>query len=137
MQLNHFSDKQLNALLSQAKQWLALDKQLKQYVPIVLHPHFKVVRVEQGVLIIHAHHAMVAARLKLLIPSLLVQVADTVFNIQSIRITHYPEQTAIEREKNFHIPAIAIEHFAQTAEKVAHHEHLAAAINQLVQRHQV
>ncbi|XXQ68207.1 DciA family protein [Neisseriaceae bacterium B1] len=137
MQLNQFNDKSLTSLLRQSQQWLALDKLVKQNVPVNLHAHFKVVCVEQGVLIVYAYHAMAAARLNLLKTALLQQLnSQGSLNIHNIRITQHPKQETLQKRKEFHIPQQALTQFAQTARKVSHHQSLSEALDNLVKHHQ-
>ena len=96
-------------LLQRSRYWQQLDDAAKRLLPANLHPHFRVACIEEGALIIHVSAPMAATRLKMLL--------------------HNP---AAAKSKNFHLSERALNSFEQTAEKVAHHPKLAAALQNLV-----
>jgi len=75
---------------------------------------------------------MAATRLKMLLPNLLPQLQELDPGIARIQIKTRPHNPAAAKSKNFHLSERALNSFEQTAEKVAHHPKLAAALQNLV-----
>ena len=119
-------------LLHRSRYWQQLDDAAKRLLPANLHPHFRVACIEEGALIIHVSAPMAATRLKMLLPSLLPQLQELDPNIARIQIKTRPHNPATAKSKNFHLSERALNSFEQTAEKVAHHPKLAAALQNLV-----
>ena len=75
---------------------------------------------------------MAATRLKMLLPNLLPQLQELDPSIVRIQIKTRPTNPEVPKSKNFHLSERALNSFEQTAEKVAHHPKLAAALQKLV-----
>ena len=119
-------------LIHRAHYWQQLDTATKRLLPTNLHPHFRVVCIEDGTLIIHVTAPMAATRLKMLLPSLLPKLQEIDSHITRIQIKTRPSNPQTPKSKNFHLSDRALNSFEQTAEKVAHHPKLAAALRKLV-----
>ena len=119
-------------LLQRSRYWQQLDAATKRLLPANLHPHFRVACIEEGALIIHVSAPMAATRLKMLLPNLLPQLQELDPGIARIQIKTRPHNPAAAKSKNFHLSERALNSFEQTAEKVAHHPKLAAALQNLV-----
>ena len=119
-------------LIHRARYWQQLDTATKRLLPTNLHPHFRVVCIEDGTLIIHVTAPMAATRLKMLLPSLLPKLQEIDSHIARIQIKTRPSNPQTPKSKNFHLSDRALNSFEQTAGKVDHHPKLAAALRKLV-----
>lgn len=119
-------------LIHRARYWQQLDTATKRLLPTNLHPHFRVVCIEDGTLIIHVTAPMAATRLKMLLPSLLPKLQEIDSHIARIQIKTRPSNPQTPKSKNFHLSDRALNSFEQTARKVDHHPKLAAALRKLV-----
>lgn len=119
-------------LLQRARYWQQLDTATKRLLPANLHPHFRIACIEEGALIIHVSAPMAATRLKMLLPNLLPQLQELDPSIARIQIKTRPHNPEAPKSKNFHLSERALNSFAQTAQKVAHHPKLATALQNLV-----
>ena len=119
-------------LLQRACYWQQLDAATKHLLPANLHPHFRVACIEEGALIIHVSAQMAATRLTMLLPNLLHQLQELDPSIVRVQIKTRPTNPEAPTSKNFHLSDRALNSFEQTAEKVAHHPKLAAALRKLV-----
>lgn len=126
----------LTGLLQQSKLWQMLDAEVKTRLPENLHGYCKAVCIdENGALILYAYAPMAAARLKMLQPALLSGLQQKYSHIRTIRIKVRPQQKPAARQKNFRISPRAAEHFLDTADRLAHHPDLAAAMRCLAHHH--
>ena len=137
MQLNQIAkhDQQLCHLLQQAQYFQSINQKVKRLLPPNIAPHFRVVCIRDGKLILHASSSMAATRLKKLLPALLIQLQNLDNQILDYQIKVLPENTPTSHEKNFHIPESALVAFSQTAQQMAHHPALHDAICNLVKHH--
>ncbi len=119
-------------LLQRSRYWQQLDTAIKRLLPPNLHPHFRVACIDENALIIHVSAPMAATRLKMLLPSLLPKLQEIDSHIIRVQIKTRPTNPEAPKSKNFHLSERALNSFEQTAEKVAHHPKLAAALRKLV-----
>ncbi|MDO4434013.1 MAG: DciA family protein [Alysiella sp.] len=134
MQLDKHTDEHLRGLIQRTRYWKQLDNELKQFLPVPLHPHLRVVCVENGKLVIYSTSPMAATRLKMLLPTLFPQLQALNTQIQSVQIKIRPPETEKSQQKNFRISPRALSAFEQTAHRLnSQHPELAAAMRRLVQ----
>lgn len=134
LQFEQFQDKNLNALLSQSKVWIDLDKQLQNIVPHVLRGHFRIICIRDGKLVIYAYQPMVAVRLKILAGDLLAKLK--LETVHTIIIKQQPQCCEeVSGKQQFKISNNALSSFEATARQLSHHNELAQALNRLVIHH--
>lgn len=138
MQLDKLAeqDSSLRNLLQKLYYFQRLDTQVKHLLPPNLAPHFRVVCVRDGALMIHVSGSMAASRLKMLLPALLSRIQALDAQIESVKISVSPQSPDSPKEKNFEISPTAVEMFAETAERVRHHADLYESLQNLVRHHQ-
>ena len=134
MQLDKLTahDNRLKNLLHTSRYWLKLDADVKKLLPPNLHPHFRVVCIENNTLVLHVSAPMAATRLKMLLPALLPRLQQLDADIQAACIKMRPHNPESKCTKNFRISSQALNCFEQTANQLNHHPELAEAMRQLV-----
>lgn len=134
MDLNHYAQTSpaLHNLLQQSRRFLALDREIKALLPANLTAHFRVSCVKDGVLVLMASNAMVASRLKMMLPAILYQIQELHDEIGKIDVKMLPENPQSPREKQCHLNENVLANFEQTAQQLNHHPELAQAFLDLV-----
>lgn len=137
MQLDKLAerDSTLQNLLQKSYYFQQLDTQVKRLLPPNLAPHFRVVCVRDGALLISVSSSMAASRLKMLLPALLPRIQALNGQIETVQVSVSPKSPESQREKDFAISPAALEMFAETAERVRHHADLYESLQNLLRHH--
>lgn len=138
MDLNQYAQTSpaLHNLLQQSRHFLALDKEIKTLLPANLTAHFRVSCVRNGVLVLVANNAMVASRLKMMLPAILSQIQDFNDEIGKIEVKMLPENPPAPHEKQCLLSDNVVAMFERTAEQIHHNTpELAQALRDLVAKH--
>lgn len=138
MNLEHLGrqDSLLSELLKQAGKWRRLDTAVKKMLPPNLHPHFQTACIEDGGLILLAANNMAASRLKMIVPSVLPQLASLDEAIRSVSVKVVPKPESRLKTNNLHLSKAALESFDSAAARLEkRHPELAEALAELVRKH--
>ncbi|WP_308035695.1 DciA family protein [Neisseria cinerea] len=138
MNLEHLGrqDSLLSELLKQAGKWRRLDAAVKKMLPPNLHPHFQTACIEDGGLILLAANNMAASRLKMIVPSVLPQLASLDEAIRSVSVKVVPKPESRSKTNNLHLSKAALESFDSAAARLEkRHPELAEALAELVRKH--
>ncbi len=133
MNLDRFSKKnaQLRHLLTQSAHWQRLNTYLRQELPANMHNHFTVACVRAGDLVVIAHNSMIAARLRMVLPTLLpaLQLIDE--SIETVRVKVQPKEYQAPIDKQANLTPTARQELARSADALSHHPELAEALRKL------
>ena len=138
MNLEHLGrqDSLLSELLKQAGKWRRLDAAVKKMLPPNLHPHFQTACIEDGGLILLAANNMAASRLKMIVPSVLPQLASLDEAIRSVSVKVVPKPESRPKTNTLHLSKAALESFDSAAARLEkRHPELAEALAELVRKH--
>lgn len=138
MNLEHLGrqDSLLSELLKQAGKWRRLDAAVKKMLPPNLHPHFQTACIEDGGLILLAANNMAASRLKMIVPSVLPQLASLDEAIRSVSVKVVPKPESRPKTNNLHLSKATLESFNSAAARLEkRHPELAEALAELVRKH--
>ena len=138
MNLEHLGrqDSLLSELLKQAGKWRRLDAAVKKLLPPNLHPHFQTACIEDGGLILLAANNMAASRLKMIVPSVLPQLASLDEAIRSVSVKLVPKPESRPKTNTLHLSKAALESFDSAAARLEkRHPELAEALAELVRKH--
>ena len=138
MNLEHLGrqDSLLSELLKQAGKWWRLDAAVKKLLPPNLHPHFQTACIEDGGLILLAANNMAASRLKMIVPSVLPQLASLDEAIRSVSVKVVPKPESRPKTNTLHLSKAALESFDSAAARLEkRHPELAEALAELVRKH--
>ena len=138
MNLEHLGrqDSLLSELLKQAGKWRRLDAAVKKLLPPNLHPHFQTACIEDGGLILLAANNMAASRLKMIVPSVLPQLASLDEAIRSVSVKVVPKPESRPKTNTLHLSKAALESFDSAAARLEkRHPELAEALAELVRKH--
>ena len=138
MNLEHLGrqDSLLSELLKQAGKWRRLDAAVKKLLPLNLHPHFRTACIEDGGLILLAANNMAASRLKMIVPSVLPQLASLDEAIRSVSVKVVPKPESRPKTTTLHLSKAALESFDSAAARLEkRHPELAEALAELVRKH--
>lgn len=138
MNLEHLGrqDSLLSELLKQAGKWRRLDAAVKKLLPLNLHPHFRTACIEDGGLILLAANNMAASRLKMIVPSVLPQLASLDEAIRSVSVKVVPKPESRPKTNTLHLSKAALESFDSAAARLEkRHPELAEALAELVRKH--
>ncbi|EGZ46811.1 DciA family protein [Neisseria wadsworthii] len=128
-------DNRLASLLAQAQQWHRLDRAIKKLLPPNLHGYTQVACIDaEGCLIILAANNMALSRLRMIAPGLLTQMQHVDQRIESVRIKAAPKPDKPAKQNMLTLSENALDAFDDSAERVAHHPDLAAALRKLVNK---
>ena len=126
----------LSELLKQAGKWRRLDAAVKKLLPLNLHPHFQTACIEDGELILLAANNMAASRLKMIVPSVLPQLASLDEAIRSVSVKVVPKPESRPKTNTLHLSKAALESFDSAAARLEkRHPELAEALAELVRKH--
>lgn len=125
----------LHNLMQAARYWRQLDAAVKKLLPANLHAHFRVSCIQDGVLLLSVSGPMAAARLNMLLPTLLPALQELDEHIAAVRTQVRPENPEPVHQKNFRIQNSALDCFERTAAQLEHHPGLAEAMRNLVKNH--
>lgn len=138
MNLEHLGrqDSLLSELLKQAGKWRRLDAAVKKLLPPNLHPHFQTACIEDGGLILLAANNMAASRLKMIVTSVLPQLASLDEAIRSVSVKVVPKPESRPKTNTLHLSKAALESFDSAAARLEkRHPELAEALAELVRKH--
>lgn len=129
-------DSQLAKLAAAARRWRQLDQAFKQQLPPALGQRCRAVRInEDGVVVVFADSGTVAARLKLLAPSLLPALDTAGFSAQRIQVRVVLHITPPERENRLRLSRPALDALNSGADEIADPQ-LAESLRRLARHHQ-
>lgn len=133
MNLNHFGrdNTALRQLLQQTAHWRRLDTALKQQLPENLHNHFQAACIHESCLVILATNSMAASRLRMMLPTLVPKLQSIDSTIQTVHVRIQPLSVQKPSVKRAHLGEQARASLAQSADRLAHHPELAAAMRAL------
>ncbi len=136
MNLNHFGqkNKQLQQLLAQSTHWQRLTNCLKQELPATMRPHFNVACVRDGCLVVIAYNSMAASRLRMVLPALLPQLQLIDGTVESVKVKVQPPDLKSEVVKQASLGPEARSALSRSAQTLAHHPELAAALRRLSEK---
>ena len=128
-------DSQLAKLAAAARRWRRLDQAFKQQLPPALAQRCRAVRInEDGVVVVFADSGTVAARLKLMAPSLLPVLDAAGFSAQRIQVRVVLHVTPPERENRLRLSRQALDALNDGAEQVSDPQ-LAESLRRLARHH--
>ena len=128
-------DRLLAKLWAQSQHWQRIENDIKLALPANLRPYIRVAHMEDGCLVILAHNNMAASRIRMLAAGLLPRFQALLPEIQYIRIKLVPQSSAPEKHNPHTLSETALNELSHTADNLAHHPELAAALTRLVQKH--
>lgn len=129
-------DSQLARLTTAARRWKQMDLLFKKQLPPALAAKCRAVRInDEGVMIIFADNGTIAARLKLLAPSLLPMLDEAGFAARRIQIKVVLHNAHAERQNQLQLSRAAIDAINQGAEAIQHPD-LAESLRTLARHHQ-
>ncbi|WP_434779742.1 DciA family protein [Neisseria sp. Ec49-e6-T10] len=138
MNLSHLSkkDQRLNALTQQVRLWQRLELQVKKMLPLNLADFYQISCVnEQGALVVFAHNAMVASRLKMIMPALVPQLQGMDARIIKVLVKVSPQEHVHAKYKKAVLGQEAQTQLLSASEKLSHHPELAQALSRLALSH--
>lgn len=138
MNLSHLSkkDQRLNVLTQQVRLWQRLEQQIKKMLPLNLADFYQVSCVnEQGGLVVFAHNAMVASRLKMIMPALVPQLQGMDARIMKVIVKVSPQEQVHAKYKKAVLGQEAQTQLLSASEKLSHHPELAQALSRLALSH--
>lgn len=129
-------DSQLAKLTAAARRWKQLDQIFKKQLPPALTAKCRAVHInDEGVVIIFADNGTVAARLKLLAPSLLPILDEAGFTARRIQIKVVLRNSREERQNQLQLSHAAIDAINHGAEEILNPA-LAESLRKLAKNHQ-
>lgn len=128
-------DRLLAKLWAQSQHWRQVENKIKQILPANLHPHIRVAHIEEGCLVLLAANNMAASRMRMLSAGLLPRIRALLPEIQDIRIKLVPQSEPKAKHNPHTLSDTALNELARTADNLAHHPELAAALRILVEKH--
>lgn len=129
-------DKRLAGLLAQAQQWRRLDREIKKLLPPNLHGYAQVACIDaEGCLIILAANNMALSRLRMIAPGLLAKMQQADSRIAGVRVKAVPKPGRAAKENRLKLSRNALDALDDSAERLAHHPELAAALRKLTDKH--
>ena len=128
-------DSQLARLAAAARRWRRLNQLFKQQLPPALCHRCRAVRInEDGVMVVFADSGTVAARLKLLAPSLLPVLDAAGFSAQRIQVRVVLRTIPPERENRLRLSRRALDALNDGADQVSDPD-LAESLRRLARHH--
>ena len=123
---------QLVQMMQQAAKWRRLDLQIKKILLPNMQDFYQVACIQEQTLVIHAQNAMVASRLKMTAPALLLSIAELAgLPVQRVQVKVQPQTPEKARQKQANLSNTAKTELAKTSEALNHHPELAQALKAL------
>ncbi len=124
---------QLVQIMQQASQWRRLDKKIKQILLPNMQDFYQIACIKEQTLVIHAQNSMIASRLKMTAPALLLTISELAgCPVQRVQVKVQPQTPQKIRQKQANLSSTAQTELAKTSEAMGHHPELAAALSNLI-----
>ena len=126
---------QLVQMMQQAAKWRRLDQQIKKILLPNMQDFYQVACIKEQTMVIHAQNAMIASRLKMTAPALLLPISELAKHpIQRVQVKVHPQTPEKAKQKQANLSHVAQTELAKTSEAMSHHPELALALKKLSSR---
>ncbi|BEV72462.1 MULTISPECIES: DciA family protein [unclassified Paludibacterium] len=128
-------DRTLAQLTEQARALLKLDRAFRKMLPPAVAASCRAVRIEDGELLLFADNGLIAARLRMLAPGLLPQLAALGYPADRVKVRVNLQIAPPVREKKLVIGESALDAIEQAAAQAVKHPLVAEALARLIAHH--
>ena len=116
-------------MMQQAAKWRRLDQNVKKILLPNMGDFYQIACIQEQTLIIHAQNAMIASRLKMTAPALLMSISELAnCPVQRVQIKVKPYIPQQARQKQANLSNMAQQELAKTSDAISHHPELAQAL---------